>query len=372
MPNIHEKATIIEHNGAHNAMTLLLIYLFTALFISFLCSIMEAVLLSTPLSYLKTQAEMGNTSALGMIQLKEDIEKPLSAILSLNTIAHTVGAAGVGAQATIVFGEAYFGWVSAALTFLILVFTEIIPKTLGANYSRELAGFSAAIIRIMIFITYPLVVVSAKITGWLSVEKNEQTISREEISVLTNIGTQEGIFAEKENLIIQNLIRIKSINLQAVMTPRVVVVLANEDMTLQEFLKNKDFLHFSRIPIYQKTKDNITGYIFRELVFENLAEDRFDLKLKDIRREILVFSEFTTVFEAWETMIARKEHIAMVTDEFGVMSGIVTLEDIIETLLGLEIVDEKDTIEDLHQYAIERWKARQKKYDYLRGDTPAE
>jgi CBS domain containing-hemolysin-like protein len=333
---------------------------------------MEAVLLSTPLSYLKTQAEMGNTSALGMIQLKEDIDKPLSAILSLNTIAHTVGAAGVGAQATIVFGEAYFGWVSAALTILILVFTEIIPKTLGANYTRELDGFSAAVIRIMIIITYPLVLVSAKLTGWLSVEKNKQTISREEISALTNIGTQEGIFAEKENLIIQNLIRIKSINLQAVMTPRVVVVLANEDMTLQEFLKNKDFLHFSRIPIFQKTKDNITGYIFRELVFENLAEDRFDLKLKDIRREILVFSEFTTVFEAWETMIARKEHIAMVTDEFGVMSGIVSLEDIIETLLGLEIVDEKDTIEDLHQYAIERWKARQKKYDYPRGDTPAE
>ena len=347
-------------------MTLLFIYLSIALVVSFLCSIMEAVLLSTPLSYLKSKAESGDGSSLAMIKLKEDIDKPLSAILSLNTVAHTVGAAGVGAQATIVFGAAYFGLVSAILTVLILILTEIIPKTLGANYSRELVSISSKIIRGMIFITYPLVVVSAVLTRALSRDKKELTISREEISALASIGTQEGIFADKENKIIQNLIKLKSVRIAEIMTPRIVVVVANEEMTLQEFLKNKDFLHFSRIPIYENMRDNITGYVFRELVFEKLAEDQFDLKLKDIKREILTFPEHTTLFDAWDVMLSRKEHISIVVEEYGGMDGIATLEDIIESLLGFEIVDEKDRVDDMQQYALERWKTKQKKYELLR------
>jgi len=349
-------------------MTLLFIYLAIALIVSFVCSIMEAVLLSTPLSYLKSKAENGDGSASVMIRLKEDIDKPLSAILSLNTVAHTVGAAGVGAQATIVFGEAYFGLVSAVLTILILILTEIIPKTLGANYSKELVSISSKVIRGMIFITYPLVVISAVLTRALSRDKKELTISREEISALASIGTQEGIFADKENKIIQNLIKLKSVRISEIMTPRIVVVVANEEMTLQEFLKNKDFLHFSRIPIYDNMRDNITGYVFRELVFEKLAEDQFDLKLKDIKREILTFSENTTLFDAWDVMISRKEHISIVIDEYGGMDGIASLEDIIESLLGFEIVDEKDRVEDMQQYALERWKTKQKKYELLRDN----
>lgn len=349
-------------------MTLLFIYLAIALIVSFVCSIMEAVLLSTPLSYLKSKAENGDGSASAMIRLKEDIDKPLSAILSLNTVAHTVGAAGVGAQATIVFGEAYFGLVSAILTILILILTEIIPKTLGANYSKELVGISSKVIRGMIFITYPLVVISAVLTRALSRDKKELTISREEISALASIGTQEGIFADKENKIIQNLIKLKSVRISEIMTPRIVVVVANEEMTLQEFLKNKDFLHFSRIPIYDNMRDNITGYVFRELVFEKLAEDQFDLKLKDIKREILTFPENTTLFDAWDVMISQKEHISIVIDEYGGMDGIASLEDIIESLLGFEIVDEKDRVEDMQQYALERWKTKQKKYELLRDN----
>jgi CBS domain containing-hemolysin-like protein len=350
-------------------MTLLLIYLSIALVTSFLCSIMEAVLLSTPISYLKSKVEMGDKSAETMVKLKEDIDKPLSAILSLNTVAHTVGAAGVGAQATIVFGDAYFGIVSAVLTILILVFTEIIPKTLGANYSKELVGISAKIIRGMIFITYPLVVMSSVLTKLLSRNKVELTTSREEISALASIGTQEGIFANQENKIIQNLIKLKSIKVSEVMTPRVVVVFANEEMTLQEFLKNKEFLHFSRIPIYQGYKDNITGYVFRELVFEKLAEDQFDLKLKDIKREIITFTKSTTLFNAWDEMLAKREHISLVIDEYGGIDGITTLEDIIESLLGFEIVDEKDKIDDMQRYALDRWKSKQKKYDLLKDDS---
>lgn len=347
-------------------MTLLFIYLFIALFISFLCSIMEAVLLSVPISYLKSKLENGDRSAESMIKLKEDIDKPLSAILSLNTVAHTVGAAGVGAQATIVFGDAYFGIVSAVLTILILVFTEIIPKTLGANYSKELVGVISKLINVSIILTYPLVIISSLLTRLLARSKIELTTSREEISALASIGTQEGIFADKENKIIQNLIKLKSIKVSEIMTPRVVVVIANEEMTLQEFLKNKEFLHFSRIPIYQTNKDNISGYVLRTVVFEKLAEDQFDLKLKDIKREIITFPKSTTLFKAWDEMLAKREHISLVIDNYGGMDGITTLEDIIESLLGFEIIDEKDKVDNMQKYALDRWKSKQRKYDLLK------
>jgi len=347
-------------------MTLLLIYLFIALFTSFVCSIMEAVLLSTPVSFLKSKMELGDKNAETMLELKSDIDKPLSAILSLNTVAHTVGAAGVGAQATIVFGEAYFGLVSAVLTILILVLTEIIPKTVGANYSKDLIGISAKVIKGMVILTYPLVWLSTLVTKMLAREKSELTTSREEISALASIGTQEGIFADKENKIIQNLIKLKSLKIKEVMTPRIVVVTANEEMTLEEFLKNKEFLHFSRIPIFQENKDNITGYVFRELVFEKLAEDQFNLKLKDIKREIIQFPESMTLFDAWDEMLQKKEHISLIIDEYGGMDGITTLEDIIESLLGFEIVDEKDQVEDMRKYAIKRWQERQKKYQFIK------
>lgn len=346
-------------------MTLLLFYLFLALIVSFLCSIMEAVLLSTTLSYLTVKEENGNRSAKKFITLKQDIDRPLSAILSLNTIAHTVGAAGVGAQATKVFGEVYFGIISAILTILILVLSEIIPKTIGARYWRELAMISGHAIRITIFITYPLVIIFPYITRLFSKRQNESTVSREEISALANIGTEEGIFGEKENKIIQNLIRLKSIRVSEIMTPRVVVSVADENMTLKDFLKNKEFLHFSRIPIYSENIENITGYVFRQTVFEKLAEDQVGLKLKDIKRDIVVVPETNPLFKVWETLLEKKEHLVLIVDEYGGMGGIVTMEDIIETLLGFEIVDETDTITDMQQYARERWNMRQTKYNLL-------
>lgn len=346
-------------------MTLLLFYLFLALIVSFLCSIMEAVLLSTSLSYLRVKEENGNHSAKYFIKLKHNIDKPLSAILSLNTIAHTVGAVGVGAQATKVFGEAYFGIISATLVVLILVLSEIIPKTIGARYWRELAMISGHAIRITIFITYPLVIISAHITKLISKKQNEKTTSREEISALANIGVEEGIFGEKENKIIQNLIRLKSIKVSEIMTPRVVVTVADENMSLKDFLKNKEFLHFSRIPIYSENIESISGYVFRQTVFEKLAEDQVELKLKDIKRDIVIIHDGNPLFKTWESLLEKKEHIALIVDEYGGMDGIVTMEDIIETLLGFEIVDEKDTITDMQQYARERWEMRKSKYNLL-------
>ena len=346
-------------------MVLLLFYLFLALFISFLCSIMEAVLLSTPQSFLIVEHENGNVWAKTFFDLKNNIDKPLSAILSLNTVAHTVGAAGVGAQAVKVFGEASFGIVSAVLTILILVITEIIPKTIGAKYWRNLAKASFFIIEVMIFITYPLVLMSAGITKLITRNNQEKTTSREEIAALANIGANEGVFSNKEHKIIQNLLKLKNVRVPEIMTPRVVVAAADEKLYLKEFLKNKDYLKFSRIPIFSEEDENITGYVFRQAVFEKLAEDQHKLKLKDIKRDIVIVPNTMVLFTLWEKLLERKEHIAIIVDEYGGLDGIVTMEDIIETLLGLEIVDEKDTVANMQKYARDRWRERQTKYNLL-------
>lgn len=344
-------------------MLLLLVYLFTALIISFLCSIMEAVLLSTPHSFLIVKEAGGNKWSGKLLAFKQNIDKPLSAILSLNTIAHTVGAAGVGAQGIIVFGETYFGIISAILTLLILVLTEIIPKSIGARYWRNLSKTAAFTINLMIIITYPLVLFSGLITIMFSKGKIEQTTSREEISALASIGADEGIFDAKEYKIINNLLKLKNVKVSEIMTPRIVVTVADENMVLDEFLKNKDYLHFSRIPVFSGNDENITGYVFRQTVFEKLAEDYINLKLKDIKRDIVIVPDTKPIFGVWENLLEKKEHIALVVDEYGGMDGVVTMEDIIETILGLEILDEKDRVTDMQQLARERWKMRQIKYN---------
>lgn len=346
-------------------MFLLLFYLFLALFVSFLCSILEAVMLSTPLSYVNVKKEKGQKSAVFFEKLKNNIDRPLAAILSLNTIAHTIGAAGVGAQAAQIFGEAYFGLISAVLTIMILVFSEIIPKTIGATYWRQLAMISGRTIGGIIILMYPLVVLSKVLTKLISKTNQDQTVSREEISAMANIGLEEGIFEERENKVIQNLIRLKSFKVSDIMTPRIVVTVADEQMALQEFLKNKDFLYYSRIPVYSEIQENITGYIFRRSVYEKLAEKKVNLKLKNIKREIVAVPNTQPVLKVWETLLEKKEHLALVVDEYGGMDGIVTLEDIIETILGLEIVDEKDKIVDMQKYARERWLQRKAKYNIL-------
>ncbi len=350
-------------------MVLLILYLSVALCISFICSIMEAVLLSTPLTFLTVKAEAGSKAAQRFIRFKHKIDRPITGILTLNTIAHTIGAAGVGAQATQIFGDAYFGIVSATLTLLILIFSEIIPKSIGTRYARELSLTSANIIHGMIILTYPFVILSGLITRLMEKRGNEQTVSREELSVMANIGRDEGIFEEKELKIIQNLVRLKSVSVSDIMTPRVVITAADENMRLEEFLRKKEFLYYSRIPVYSGYFENITGYIFREQVFEKLAEDQNDLRLKDLKREIVVFYKSKPLFNVWETLLGKKEQIAVVVDEYGGIDGIVTMEDIIETLLGFEIVDEKDKVADMQQYARERWKKRKQKYDLLENQT---
>lgn len=346
-------------------MAVLLLYLFLALVVSFLCSIMESVLLSMPQSFLMVKQQEGHKWAHSYSRLKANVDKPLSAILSLNTIAHTIGAAGVGAQAVKVFGDEYFGLVSIVLTILILVLTEIIPKVIGAQYWRNLAKPSYYILQTMMIIVYPLVIGSAFITKLISKNKQEQTTSREEIAALASIGTNEGLFSDKENKIIQNILRLKNIKVTEIMTPRVVLSMADENTQVNDFLTDKNYLKFSRIPIYSGNDENITGYVFRQEIFEKLAEDKHKLPLKEIKREITVVPNSMVLFSLWEVLLEKKEHIALIVDEYGGVEGIVTMEDIIETLLGLEIMDEKDTVIDMQKFARERWKRRQIKYNLI-------
>lgn len=336
-------------------MTTLIIYLLLALAVSFLCSIMEAVLLSTPASFIQAKEQGGSAAASHFRKLKENIDRPLAAILSLNTFAHTLGAAGVGAQAVKLYGEAYFGIISAILTLLILVFSEILPKTIGANYWKELVLPSTSILRTMIFISYPLVVMSQFLTRIFSRNKKTINVSREEVAILATIGAQEGIFNQNESKIINNLIRLRSVKVREVMTPRTVVFAVSDRMTLGEFFKDEEHIKYSRIPVYGETIDNIKGYVLKSDVLEELAKDKHDLEMREIIREINVTYENQPLLTAFENLLRLKEHITIVVDEFGGFEGLVTLEDIVETLLGLEITDESDTQADLQQIARERW-----------------
>lgn len=337
-------------------MGLVFLYLFLALSVSFLCSVLEAVLLSTPVSFIAMKEQEGAKNAPLMMHMKKDIDRPISAILSFNTIAHTVGSAGVGAEATRVFGDEWFGVISAILTILILVFSEIIPKTIGSYYWRQLAMTAAPIIRVMIIIMYPLVWLSEFITKLVSADKQPLSVSREEVTAMVTVGTEEGVFESQEKDIIQNLFKLDNITVGEIMTPRTVVVAAQENTTLKEFYAEEEHRTYSRIPIYSENPDFITGVVLKQTVLENLAEDKFDMELREIRRPILSYDEETSVGDVWEEMLKGKEHIAQVRNEYGCFLGVVTMEDIIETIIGQEIVDEKDTVADLQEYAREKWK----------------
>ncbi|WP_186755877.1 hemolysin family protein [Echinicola salinicaeni] len=341
-------------------MTLLILYLFLAIGISFLCSALEAALLSITPSYIATQEQKGKKYAKQLKHLKENINQPLAAILSFNTIAHTVGAAGVGAQAVEVFGQQYFGWISAGLTLAILIFSEIIPKSIGANFWKELAPFIGGILRLMIIGLYPLVRASELLTRVFKSEE-QHTMSREELSAMASIATKEGVFHEGESKIIQNLIRFRSILVSSVMTPRTVTVAMEENETVKDFYAMPDSKRFSRFPIYNKTIDDITGYIIKHDVLAAMAEDRFSMKLKELSREIALVYEHYPIPRVLEMMLNKREHIALVVDKYGGMSGIVTLEDILETLLGLEIQDESDEEQDMQVLARNKWEERAKK-----------
>ena len=341
-------------------MIMIFIYLFGALAISFLCSILEAVLLSTPMSFITAKEQEGKKSASLLKELKNNVDRPVGAILSLNTIAHTIGSAGVGAEVTRIWGDEWFGLASVILTLLILIFSEIIPKTIGASYWRSLALPSAGVIKLLIYITYPFVIMSELITKMFSSkdQDNAVTVSREEVSAMVDMCTDEGVFKESESRIIKSCLQLSNVKAKEILTPRIVLEMADEEMTLKEFYDAKDW-RFSRIPIYSKDKDNITGYVLKDIILEELSEDQFDIKLSEIKRPILSFPEDESVFTIWEKMLSVREHISIIVDEYGGLRGVVTMEDVIETMIGVEIVDEQDTTTDMQELAREVYQQRQ-------------
>ncbi len=342
-------------------MSLLIFYLILAIGVSFLCSILEAVLLSITPSFVAVLEREGSSAGKLLRELKQDIDRPLSAILSLNSIAHTVGAAGVGAQAQVVFGNAYVSVTSAVLTLLILVISEIIPKTLGATYWKQLSGFAAKTTKILIYVTWPLVMLSKGITKWLSSEDKQPTVSREEFSAMAELGFEEGVFQEGESNIFKNLIRFSSLRVKDIMTPRIVVVKFQEDLTIKEVLNQKEELRVSRMPVFGENEEDITGYVLKNDLYYNLSEGNEAKKLGEIKREVLIIPETISLRTLFERLLEKQEHIAVVVDEYGGLSGVVTMEDVVETLLGMEIVDEIDAIEDMQKLARQKWRERAKR-----------
>lgn len=340
-------------------MALLIAYLLGAMLISFLCSVLEATLMSTPISYLTMREEEGYKPAARMKAYKQDPSRPIAAILTLNTIANTVGAAGVGMQARALFGSVGFGIVSALMTLLILIFSEIIPKTIGTSHWKSLTGFAAKAIHGLIIILYPLVRCVEALQKHITPKTSETAISREEVGAMADVAEESGELDEDENEIIQNLINIDEITASDAMTPRVVAAIAPESMSIKSFYKDRRFYHHSRIPVYAKNDEYITGYVLRMEALQLMAEDKFDAKLADIRRDVESFPEETPIVDVWNGMLEKKEQIAIIINEYGSFQGILTMEDVIETILGDEIVDERDAVVDMQQLARDKWKKHQ-------------
>lgn len=352
-------------------MGLLLLYLFIALFFSFLCSLLEASLLSITPSHIGILNQQNSSIAKDLQNFKDNIDKPLAAILTLNTFAHTIGAAGVGAQAQIIWGEAYLTLVSIILTIVILIFTEIIPKTLGANYWRGLTPFTVRTLKIMIYVLYPIIYVSQLITKRLKRNKEESVLSRADFTAMAEIGTKEGVLRTNESRVIHNILRFDQILAKHIMTPRTVIQAAPEEQTIHEFYNNTTNLRFSRIPVYHTSLDHISGYVLKDEVMHHIIKGEGEKMLSEIKRPIEVFIQSIPIPKLFSRLMEEKEHIALIVDEYGGTSGILTMEDIIETLLGLEITDEFDDIEDLRKWAKEKWQKRAKNMGYL-GDMEEE
>ena len=339
--------------------SLIYIIMIASILVSGLCSTLEATLLSTPLSYITGLEDQGVKGAKRLKKLKQHSDRPISAILCLNTIANTVGASIVGSLVYEVYGDAIVGVFSTVFTLAILIFSEIIPKTIGTSYWRTLALPASAIINGMIFITFPLVWVLEKLTRLISSRSTQISVSREDISAMVSVATEEDVIEKEEKKMIQNLLKLDELTAHEIMTPSAVVEMAEGNMTIREFYDSE--LSHSRIPVYDEENDEyVIGYVLRQEILEKMAEDKFSTRLNDIIRPILSFSEEDSVADIWEKFLEKKEHISVILDEYGSVRGIVTLEDVIETMLGHEIVDEKDEVVDMQEYAKEQWEKAQK------------
>ena len=339
-------------------MLLLFLLLAGTLGLSFVCSILEAVVLSITPSFV--EALKNSKPKLGKLiqRLKRDPERPLSAILSLNTIANTAGATAVGAQAFKVFGAPAVGIVSAILTLLVLFFSEIIPKTIGATYWRSLSPVTARMIQTLIILLFPFVLVGSFFRAIISRGRKALRVSEEEIKAMADLGREEGVFQDSESRVLKNVIKFGSLKVRGIMTPRTVVVAFPETTKVSEIMKADLGLRFSRIPIYNANIDNVTGYVLKSDLLLTAARGGYDKRLLSLNRDISVVPDTQSLRDIFAYFLDKRDKIAILVDQYGGMAGIVTMEDVVEALLGLEIVDESDTDIDMQKLARTRWEKR--------------
>jgi len=370
-------------------MGLLIFYAVISIFFSFLCSILEAVLLSITPTFLNLKKKEGKAYAANLESLKKDVDRPLIAILTLNTIAHTVGAIMVGVQAKVAYAELYgtttrsifgikftedlmVGVVSTIMTILILVASEIIPKTIGATYWKKLANFTSKALNVLIFplkwtgILWLLQLTTKLIGG----KGHGSVLSREGFVAMTEIAHEEGVFEESESKVIKNLLNFKEVRAKDVMTPRTVMKTEDESMTIETFFNANSNIRFSRIPVYTTDADNITGLVLKAEVFKEMALGNGSKLLSDIKRNIIIVNRNLPIPTLFEQLVESRNHLALVVDEYGSVSGLVTMEDVIETLLGLEIMDESDNVSDLQLLARRSWETRAKRLGIIDNDIP--
>jgi CBS domain containing-hemolysin-like protein len=346
-------------------MTLLILYLFLALGLSFLCSLLESVILSVTRSHINLMIKERKRGGKLLRALKLNIDRPLAAILTVNTIANTVGAAGVGVQVLKIYDESWVAIASGTLTFSILVFSEIIPKSIGAANWKRLAAPCALLTKILITTLLPIVWFLEQVSSLTSPKgKDDESMTREEMIVAAETGVEEGILVEKETRIIKNLLRLNAILAEDVMTPRSVVFSLQKNRSVDDILEKDSPIFFSRIPVHDKGIDDIVGMVLRFKIIEASSDDRHDMKISELLLPIHKVHEKRSVASILDELIKRREHLFLVVDEHGKTSGIITLEDVIETLLGVEIVDEFDSVEDMRKFALEQWENRKKSRKY--------
>lgn len=370
-------------------MGLLIFYAVISIFFSFLCSILEAVLLSLTPTFLNIKKKEGKAYAFELEELKKDVDRPLIAILTLNTIAHTVGAILVGVQAKVAYAELYgstkrsiLGFeftedimvavVSTVMTILILVASEIIPKTIGATYWRQLSNFTSKALNVLIFpLKWTGILWILQLTTKLIGGKGHGSIlSRESFAAMAEIAHEEGVFEESESKVIKNLLNFKEVQAKDVMTPRTVMKTEDESMTIETFFNSNSNIRFSRIPVFTNDADNITGLVLKAEVFKEMALGNGSKLLSEIKRSIIIVNRNLPIPTLFEQLVESRNHLALVVDEYGSVSGLVTMEDVIETLLGLEIMDESDNVSDLQLLARRSWESRAKRLGIIDNDKP--
>lgn len=338
-------------------MTLLFIYLAVAIGVSFLCSVLEAVLLSITPSFVEQMQTKKPASGVVLSKVKTRLEESLASILILNTFAHTMGAAGVGAQAIGIFGEKWETLIAVLLTLVILYFSEIIPKTLGATFWRTLAVPSAYIISWLVKLVYPLVWLSTRLTRSFNQGKDNE-ITREEIIALASLGYKDGSLFSQENEYLSNILNLRELRTGDVFTPRTVVHMLHQNITVSEALNHERTSQFTRIPVYGNTIDDITGKVIKGDLYEAERNGHGDEPISDFVVPLPPVSEKLPVQQLLDMFIKNRCHIYSVEDEYGQTSGVVTLEDAIETLLGREIVDESDSVTDMQALARDKYRDR--------------